>query len=89
MANAYRLRLGRYVRYRMASGKWVHAAVIAVTSQTAVRLAIPRSKFGGPNYADSPLTAATGVSGSMQQLNANADVSKMTSASQVNVWLPY
>lgn len=88
MANAYRLRLGRYVRYRTASGKWVHAAVIAVTSQTAVRLAIPRAE-SGPNYAGTPLTAAGGASGQMTQLNANADVNKMTVATQTNVWLPY
>lgn len=88
MANAYRLRLGRYVRYRTASGKWMHAQVIAVTSQTAIRLAVPRSPLG-PNYATTPLTAAIGVNGQMTQLNTNLDVNKMTTASQTNVWTPY
>jgi hypothetical protein len=88
MANAYRLRLGRYVRYRTASGKWIHAAVIAVTSQTAIRLAVPRY-LNGPNYANSPLTAAAGVNGQMTQLNANNDVNKMTAETQTNVWKPY
>lgn len=40
MANAQRVRVGDLVRYRKASGRWTSAKVTAVTSQTAVKLAI-------------------------------------------------
>jgi hypothetical protein len=88
MANAYRLYVGRAVRYRPASGKWIRAKVISITSPTAAKLAVPRHT-SDPNYATTPLTAAAGVAGQMTQLNSNLDVSKMTAHNQTNVWLPY
>lgn len=40
MANAQKVKLGDLVRYRKADGRWTAAKVTAVTSQTAVKLAI-------------------------------------------------
>jgi|GEM_PF-5844432 len=87
MANATRLRVGRTVSYRSADGRWRPARVIAVTSQTAVRLAMPRHTSDA-FYASTPLTAAAGVAGQMTQLNSNLDVNRQTSHAQTNVWRP-
>lgn len=43
MANAQKVKVGDLVRYRKASGSWTAAKVVAVTSQTAVKLSIRKS----------------------------------------------
>jgi hypothetical protein len=40
MANATKVAVGDIVRYRKANGRWISAYVTAVTSQTAVKLAV-------------------------------------------------
>jgi hypothetical protein len=85
MANAVRLRVGRWVSYKTAAGKWIPAVITAITSQTAVKLAAPRSTADA-NYANSPLV---GTPGQMVALNGGLDVNKQTAHGQTNVWKPY
>jgi hypothetical protein len=40
MANATKVSLGDVVHYRKTDGRWIPAYVTAVTSQTAVKLAV-------------------------------------------------
>lgn len=88
MANTYRVAVGKSVRYRTAAGKFIRAKVMAVTSQTAVKLAVPRHTSDA-FYATTPLSAAAGVAAQMTQLNSNLDVAKMTAHNQTNVWKAY
>jgi hypothetical protein len=41
--NATKVAVGDVVRYRKANGRWILATVTAVTSQTAVKLAVKDS----------------------------------------------
>lgn len=43
MANAQKVKLGDQVRYRKANGSWTVAKVVALTSQTAVKLSTRKS----------------------------------------------
>jgi hypothetical protein len=90
MPNAYRVRVGDHVHYRLASGLWVPAVVTAVTSQTAVKLARPRHT-SDPNYATTPLSAAIGAAGQMTQVNTNLNVNRYSPSSPAatNVWRRY
>lgn len=56
MAQAQRVRVGDLVRYRKADGRWTAAKVTAVTSQTAVKLAIVN-----PNGSRTALNGGTDV----------------------------
>lgn len=92
MVNAVKLTIGRTVWYRTASGKWLLARITAITSQTALKLAVPRHT-SDPNYAVTPLTAPPGVAGQMTQLNSNLDINRCSvpphASAQTNVWRPY
>lgn len=92
MPNPYRVKVGDSVRYRSADGRFRPASVTAVTSQTAVKLALRRSRSDA-NYAVSPTSAAAGSPGQMTQLNANADVTKAPNnwplIATTNVWKRY
>jgi hypothetical protein len=81
------------VYYRKASGAWTPAVVTSVVSQTSATLAIRRSRQD-PNYAASPLVAATPTStGQQSPLNGGAAVAKAAnnwaSIATTNIWKRY
>ena len=56
MVNAQKVKVGDLVRYRKTDGRWTAAKVTAVTSQTAVKLAIVN-----PNGTRTALNAGADV----------------------------
>jgi hypothetical protein len=89
MPSTKRRRVGAYVNYRDATGKWRPAQIISAGAGVTLVLAFDRSPLHSLWAATPKVAATTATTGQMSPINAGVAVAEQTSHNQTNVYVVY